>query len=660
MSDYAYHEPDGNPCKRPGCGLTRARHRVRHPPGCNCGASHKGGRSPSDKNRTRQRRKFIIGLDGEGIGREPHRYTLLAWSDGTGTHTDSIENLGGLSTKDCLDFLLDSIPGDAAAFGYYLQYDWTMMLRDLPDASIYRLFRPALRRIPESEGAGFTFVRWKGFRLHYLAGMMRIMKGKRCLTVWDVGRFFQAPFCNGEKRSALYAWNVGTKAERELIASMKGKRNEFTRSDAGQVAEYCLLECRKLAELVAELIDAHENAGLPLKTFHGPGSTASAALRLMGIHEKRGHCPPAVEYAASCAFFGGRFEQSRLGHVDGPIYGYDIISAYPAQCVNLPCLEHARWERTTNENRALQAEHAVIHYELSSTRSKRGWGPLPCRLANGCIVFPKTGSSGWVWAHEYRAAKSWAQTRFQEAWCLIRDCVCNPFQRVGDWFAERFRVGKNTGIGLTLKLCLNSIYGKLAQAVGMPMFRSQIWAGMITSGCRAQLLGPIAAADNAVLAVATDGIYSHEKLNLNIGNQLGQWEEKRHESILLVRPGIYWTDDDVRSRGLPRPSIKNAQASIRDAIDQGLVEVHLPDITQFGGAVAAIAVTTSGQYRRSKRYGQWFDRPARISLSPGPKRDEGFALWELDDIESMPFDKAPLSPDAQLLKRQAQASWGNH
>lgn len=655
---YAYHEPIGNPCRE--CGLTRSRHRVRHPPGCNCGASHKGGRSPSDKTRTRRLRKYIVGLDGEGIGREPHRYTLLAWSDATGRHTDSIENVSGLSSKDCLEFIIQTIPTDAAVYGYYLQYDWTMMLRDLPDASIYRLFRPALRRIPGDEGSGFTYVRWKGFRLHYLAGMMRIMKGKRCVTVWDVGRFFQAPFCNGEKRSALYAWNVGTKKERELIANMKERRNEFTRDDASQVSEYCLLECRKLAEVVAKLNDAHEQAGLPLKTWHGPGSTASAALRLMGIQDKRGKIPPAVEYAASCAFFGGRFEQSRLGYVKGPVYGYDIISAYPSQCVSLPCLEHARWERTTKEDTALRAEHAVVYYELASSRSKRAWGPLPVRLRNGNIVFPRTGSSGWIWLREFIAAKQWAQVRFKEAWTLVRECACKPFARVAEWFAERFRVGKNTGVGLTLKLCLNSIYGKLAQAVGEPKFRSQIWAGMITSGTRAQLLNPIAIADDAILAVATDGIYSEERLELDIGNQLGQWEEKEHDSILLVRPGIYWTDNDVRSRGLPRPSIKNAQNAIRDAINQGLVDVRLPDITQFGGATASISITRQGTFKRSHRYGQWHTRPARISLTANPKRDEGFNLWDLDNVESMAYDQAPLSPEAQKLKRQAQISWGNH
>ena len=136
-------------------------------------------------------RRYWIGVDGEGLGRAPHRYVLLARSDADG-HTDSIERRSGLRTIECLDWFLRA-PSDARLAGYFLGYDWTMILRDLPDAAIYSLLRPETRARPADEGGGFSPIRWRRYRLHYMQRMLRINDGDRSVTVWDLGQFFQAP-----------------------------------------------------------------------------------------------------------------------------------------------------------------------------------------------------------------------------------------------------------------------------------------------------------------------------------------------------------------------------------------------------------------------------------------------------------------------------------
>ena len=599
-----------------------------------------------------------MGLDGEGTGRAPHRYTLLAWSDESGERTAHIADSRGLSTRRCLDFLL-ALPLDAKPFGYYLQYDWTMMLRDMPNPKLWLLFRPQCRKIPKDEGGGFVPVRWRNYKLHYLAGMFRVTKRGRSVTVWDVGRFFQAPFCDGTPRSALVTWDIGTQAERDMVAAMKAKRSTFERKQSTKIREYCLLECRLLAKLVDKLNSSHATAGLPLRTWHGPGSTASVMLKKMSIAKKRGWQPAAVKRAASCAFFGGRFEHSMMGEVKGPVFGFDIVSAYPAQLVGLPCLEHAQWEHVENESMLCSAESAVVRYELKKTRSKRAWGPLPCRMPNGTIVFPRSGSTGWVWLDEFRAARAWSNVAFVEAWVLRRSCDCVPFARIGEWFLERNRVGRKSGMGLALKLGYNSCYGKVAQCVGDPPFRSQVWAGMITSGTRAQLLKVLARADDDVLAVATDGVYSRSELPVNVGESLGDWERAVYDAATFVRPGIYWTDSTVRARGLPRRILTEARERIVKAMSLDAPHVELPRVTQFGGAVACVQCTRDGRWSRNERYGQWYERPARISFDPAPKRAPGFRLWDLDGVESRPYGGTPLSLDAQTLKHAAQVAWGN-
>lgn len=598
-------------------------------------ARRPGERFPSDeKKRSHHADKpapFWIGIDGEGVGREPHKYTLLAWSDATGERSAHISDARGLSSWRCLQFIL-SIPPEAKIGGFYLHYDWTKMLADLSNRALYALFRPELRARPKDEGGGFSPVKWRHYDLDYLARRMRIKRGAKRRDVWDLGAFYQTSFVN-----AIALWDVGTPAERKLISDMKNKRASFAKTTTpAQRRDYCLLECRLMAEAAEKLDAAHKKVGLPLRTYHGPGSTAGVALKRHGIKKKRGDIPSAVQDAAMRAYFGGRFELGRNGKQVWGV-GYDLISAYPAGTINLPCLEHAQWKWTENEAVALRAEQACVRYSLERTRNRRTWGPLPIRLANGNIVFPRSGARGWTWLEEYRAARAWSQVRFIGAWVLRRKCTCQPFAWVQQLFARRAEVGRKTGEGTTLKLCANSVPGKLAQNSGSAPYASRIWAGMITSDTRARILRVLDKHDKDVLAIATDGILARRDLGLETGEGLGDWERTEFENLVLVRPGIYWTDDSVKARGLPRKSVKAERKKILAAIERGEDSVTLKPIQEFGGCKAAVYTTRDGSFRRAARYGEWFTRPARIGLEPGPKRAENWELWELPGVESMPY-----------------------
>jgi hypothetical protein len=596
--------------------------------------------------------RYTVGLDGEGIGRRPHKYALLTWSDARGKRAASIEDWTvGLSTARCLAFVT-ALPLAARPFGFFLGYDWTMILADLPNRDLYRLFRPELRATP-GEGQPFSEVSWRHYRLHYLGGMMRVRncRTRRAVTIWDVGKFFQTSFAD-----ALRKWEIA--ADVGAVEAMKAKRSRFSARNRTQIRAYCESECRALATLVESLNAAHERAGLPLTRWHGPGSSASVALKSMRIGDKRGKAPADVERAASAAFFGGRFEHRAIGPFDGPIYGYDIVSAYPAACVDLPCLEHASWRRVNRERQLPSRARALVRFRLAPTKTEAFWGPLPIRLPRGEIVFPRSGATGWTWDREYRAARALSpNVEFLEAWVCRTSCKCKPFSRVRDWFDERRRIGKD-GRGIVIKLAINSIYGKLAQSVGVPPFASRIWAGMITSDTRARLLGAIAQDPHAVLCTATDGIYSLRPLALDVGTDLGQWEAKRAERIVLVRRGIFWTESTVRARGVGRGALPQDQReAILEALERGAPSVVLPPVTRFGGAKACVYLSRSA-YRRSERYGQWYDQPVRLTFDPAPKRGPGFALYDLPDVESVPYGVAPQSVDAARLERAETLAWG--
>jgi hypothetical protein len=596
-----------------------------------------------------------VGVDGEGVGRKPHRYVLLSSADTLGK-TSSIEDEDGLSTKACLDFFL-ALPTDRKVCGYYLGYDWTMILRDLPNKSIYRLLRTELRTLPRDEGSGFSCVRWKGYRLHYLSGMMRIRHGDHSVTVWDLGKFFQAPFVD-----SIRDW--GIKTDINAIAAMKAQRSGFERLTP-EIRAYCLAECAALASLATDLEEAHVAIDLKPRAWHGPGSTASAALKRMGIESKRGDIPSGVAHAANCAFFGGRFEHSTVGRVE-KVEGYDVVSAYPYQTYNLPCLEHGHWTHVTKGlgNALADARGGAIRFKVTDV-GDIPWAPLPCRVKDGTIVYGRGGFTGWCWSHEWKMARRWPGVEWAgEAWVLNSECVCRPFANVLPLFRERVALGKSQR-GRVLKLALNSLYGKLAQAVGVPKYGSRVWAGMITSGLRAELLNMIErhSRPENVKAVATDGLYSTELVDCShrplAPDLLGSWEHERHGTMVLVRPGIYWSeeDDTLRARGIGRRNLDKQRDTVLAAIEAGAERADIGTSVAFGGARACIY--DPAKHKRSQYYGEWHEIPARINLTPLPKRNPDWSLRMLEGVESMPYSKGVVSDDSRALRFMADLFWGS-
>lgn len=648
------------------------------------------------RSKTRRARphKTYVGIDGEGQGRDPHRYVLLAACDESGQFQRYVENFEGLTTLQCLDFLT-SLPREIKAFGYALNYDWTKILQDLPDWALYYLFRPELRPSKREDSFAPTPVLWKGYALNLQGTKFTIRRrykdGKRiqskAFVVWDIFKFFQAKFVG-----AIEEWKVGDRELWDRMSHMKDKRSDFDKESPDQVREYCFSECRSMAQLARKLTDAHVAAGINLKNYFGAGSSASGILDTMGIKEKIKNQIPysiikepkyqtSMDVAVMSAFFGGRFENTWIGEIPETVFSYDISSAYPYQICLLPCLEHGRWEFTTDRADLDNARAALVQWHLSEQSDSRLWGPLPFRTREGFIVFPLSGGNGWTYLSEFLVAeRDFGNVDFTSAWVLRQDCNCVPFPDMARYYCERCRIGKE-GPGIVIKLGCNSCYGKLAQSVGKPQYRCMLWAGMITSGCRSQLLDTLRyhKDPNNLLAVATDGVYSRERLVLpkpidtgtaHTGKPLGGWEEKIIEGgMFMARPGINFPLNPkeseiktIRGRGFGRKTIfENAQiiktswANIDHSKPLTDQKVSFPNVSRFCGAKSSIhqsmdPETLEHRYTRANgethRYGEWVEKSMVMSFDPRPKRPsiEGNRLagWKIrPDALSAPYKALP-------------------
>lgn len=115
--------------------------------------------------------------------------------------------------------------------------------------------------------------------------------------------------------------------------------------------------------------------------------------------------------------------------------------------------------------------------------------------------------------------------------------------------------GVPNGEEKTIKLGLNSCYGKTAQQVGARIVDGEVsppsyfqleWAGYVTSGCRATLMRAAMQKPDAIISFATDALYATEPLDLYAPakKELGAWEAKQHNGMTIVMPGVYWTHDE--------------------------------------------------------------------------------------------------------------------
>lgn len=657
------------------CGALAKNHRVKHPykgDGQNCSHCYLERRNHISQgpSHASSYRIDYVGIDGEGIGRRPHKYVLLCAAAADGRRW-MLEDVQGLSSLRMLHWIVSTLD-NCRVFSYGFGYDITHLVRDLPDESIYRLLRPHLRY----EDGKLRPIRWHGFQLDWLQGRLTIEHKRRRVVIWDILKFFQQSFV-----ASLKDWGIDVRH----IEVMKAKRASFTAKDMPELRQYCPTECGQLAELARKLLTAHKNAGLVLKSYYGPGSTASVALGQMKVKEFQSDPPEDMLDPIARAFFGGRFEHSHMGIVK-PVYAYDISSAYPYHAYQLPCLAHGKWRWVTRnvEKHLRSCTAALVRYQYRGKTSDV-WAPFPHRDLKGNTCYPYA-NQGWAWLSEYQAAKPFGRVLTDGAWVYNSGCDCRPFAKLAEYYRARVALGKDAQ-GRVLKLAINSVYGKLAQSRGHnPPYQNWIWAGMITAGTRAQVLHaiPNTFRRGDIVGIATDGLFSASKLNLarpgdtgtsDLAKPLGGWEEKVYpEGVLFLKPGIYLPlkgpahmfegndaepcekcgldkDDHpaVKARGVGRKKLTEQRDLIVKAWGKG-AKGWTVEVERFFGAKSSI-----NPRRRLPRFGQWDTMPINVAFEC-PNRTDTMGLLKRVGM-SHPYDPARVTIDDVVAQMHEDISY---
>ena len=603
------------------------------------------------KDAARKRTRPFVALDGEGENNRDgiHVYTLLASSSGK-----AIGSKQGLGTEQCLDFLL-SLPrgSESGARPIYVwfafDYDVNMMLGDIP--------LPLIETLKKE-----NTIYWRGYKIMYLRRkIFRVSYAGRVHTSYDVWGFFQASF-----ETALKAWHIDVP---EIIKVGKAARGDFAKWSLKKIREYNDAELVLLAELCEKLREAIAPLKLPIQSWHGPAALAAAWLRKNKVTEWMAEIdsPTLLEIAAR-AYFGGRIDVLGYGIVN-PVWHYDIVSAYPSSIAKLPNLAKLTWKRHgKGQPQAGGLYVARIKWEIPATY----WAPFPWRSRNGTIRYPLEGE-GWYWFPEVEMAIAKygkKNIRVMESWVAEGELEYPFHDLIHSTFQYRKELkAKGHASHIAVKLILNSLYGKFAQTVGKATYYSPIWAGLITSHTRAQLMEVLS---NDVVCVMTDSIWSREPLTVPIGEELGEWEKQDETRLVLAEAGLYSATSPNGSvstwqRGFDKRNPVDIEELVRHWISDDPLFTPTYNVLRFVGM--GLATATNYPWR------QWVEISRKIEPVPfagttkrmpyeiaptigkiesdvGRKFFELHLRWRDTDEISAPYSK--LTENAKLLQERLE------
>lgn len=586
----------------------------------------------------------MIAWDGEGMNLsgdgKPQHYVLFGSS--------AEEPIIGrdLGIGELLEHIVDVAMKHPKAIhiAYSFKYDFNMIIKQLTPWQKLCLKNDGRLTIsnrwshlPETWGYRYTIEYIPGKIFKVVKVLRANAKERITVRIDDVFSFFATSFINAVE-SILK--DELTDEDREVIAHGKAERGNMLWDDLPEVTRYWRAEIRLMHRLMMVFRDVMYKAGFKLNQWYGPGALASYLIRTKKLKQHIQNRPleDEVHNASKHAYAGGRFELFRMGRIKGPVYGYDINSAYPYALSNAPSLGigHGTWVHQELPDRIAEFGVYRIRYRHGGRPRlvENKAMPLFHRDPRGAISYPAM-VDGWYWSPEAAVAmavgKRIGGVEILEGWVWEHDDT-RPFKFLEDMFNKRMELGKKNIISVPYKLGPNSMYGKFAQRVGQntddkpPASHCLPLAGWITSKCRAaiyKVMMQIPA--DKLIAVETDGVYTtaspDELRHMVFGDGLGQWGVDRYDEMLYLQNGIYhklrdgvWEKPKSRGIDISSVPVSVVEQYFRDCQPGEFPNLNVKLKNRFIGLSAALA---GGPDKVAAKHCVWL--PGEREMLPGGK-----------------------------------------
>lgn len=449
--------------------------------------------------------------------------------------------------------------------------------------------------------AEFDCCIYNGFRFFHIPGKyIKIWKpGCGSLEIFDIKSFFQGMSlrsCAEKFLPAARKLTIPKAWYTEMDKCLKDSRRK-------KVLEYAAQDVIVLAQIYRVLAGSFAAIGIENPPLYSPGAVAMAVF---GRELSRQEPGDRRNKFFKQAYYGGRIEISEMGRVRGPLNYYDLKSAYPAVCCELPDLNTAQFRQGTT-GWAYQDDVKAGAYRVRvNVPAEWAFGPFAVRTDTN-IIFPVGNFETWIMADGVRICRKYKipfeVLEFAEYFGGVSG---EPFRNE---FERLFKMRADKDKNLAVKLILNSFYGKTAEkdnyAQALPPYLADLfarffqsgrlygkytnfpYAGIITERTRLKLW-EAAHAQGAVL-LATDGIITRG--TLKAGNGLGEWGFKGAISeAIILGCGRYQikyrgqAEKEYHFRGFGRPAriFKRLETCTADRISETILDTK--SLKQWAGA----------------------------------------------------------------------------
>lgn len=457
------------------------------------------------------------------------------------------------------------------------------------------------------------------------------------------------------------------------------------------------------------------------------------------------------EEIGQLTYFGGLIHTPLLGHIplvdeygnELFVIGQDINSAYPDKFVDVPCMRRTidkegnvtdcgEWKESTRApHKAYVVGHVLASWDISVPdengnivdpetgqrfSSPTSTPPFVVREQNLGVYHSTMGENVWVTLAEFREAKKqFGNAVTAHKYLYFKEkCVCGnprPLERVQKLYDERLSIkAKADAIAaqckkdkveltqefwslwtkqLTIKLIINSIYGKFGQMRPRPGSYTNLHiASYITGATRAQMrrkIWDIEALGGKIAYVHTDAGYAvitvgkgqtleevRTELDMDDqGPELGKFgAEDPNRNTLLWQPGLTYSREKykkgewqsggkVAARGIGTGVWEAAAEGFLSEVDLGTVDltthpktwpaIHATDRTMLGlrKARAMGKPHLAGTFRNVEKQMSVFqtvEKDGEIKVPVGQRRDYERAV-QVDGIPTLwavpPIPKVP-------------------
>lgn len=418
---------------------------------------------------------------------------------------------------------------------YNLKYDSGALLQRLP--------RKALNELRESQEC-----EWNGYKFKTIGyKCLTIRRGKHAIHIYDMYGFFLTSL---EKAAQTFL------GRGKLDIETKTFTRTYVRQNWDRISNYCVQDAALVRDLALKLITYFEDFGVfPQKLY----STAYVSWTYFRthcpyIHVKRywDHDRDVLRFAVA-AYNGGKFEVTRKGR--GSFYEYDIVSAYPYEISNLVDIRKARVVRDAR----YRARAAYSLYDITTNLPFNLNSPVVVKSRNLCTfpvgIINRVVTKG---EYEYLIAHG-ADVKINKAVHLIVENPTFPYrEEILKLMEQKNRYKRESDVMRyhTVKIFLNSLYGKMAQLIEdrgklkAGAAWNPIYAGEVTARCRLRVT-EMQQKYKSIVAVHTDSIISTQPLDIEMGSELGEWEFSKSGEGVILGTGIYQIGEKSRFRGYP-------------------------------------------------------------------------------------------------------------